>query len=99
MRLGDGGGVFGRLPDISPHSGHSEPPAAGGSAARKSPGRNVVPPNEAAGARTQDQRIKSPMLYRLSYSLGINRTEAARGSNRRLAAGRERRRPNARERT
>ena len=25
--------------------------------------------NEAVGARTQDLRIKSPLLYRLSYSL------------------------------
>ncbi len=26
--------------------------------------------NEGAGTRTQDQRIKSPLLYRLSYALG-----------------------------
>lgn len=25
--------------------------------------------NESAGTRTQDQRIKSPLLYRLSYTL------------------------------
>ena len=37
--------------------------------------------SEAAGTRTQDQRIKSPMLYRLSYSLGNNPTEARNGSN------------------
>ena len=37
--------------------------------------------SEAAGTRTQDQRIKSPMLYRLSYSLGDNPTEAGNGSN------------------
>ncbi len=27
------------------------------------------PVSEAAGTRTRDQRIKSPLLYRLSYSL------------------------------
>ena len=44
----------------------------------------VVPDDkasEAAGARTQDQRIKSPMLYRLSYSLGSHRTEAVGADN------------------
>ena len=33
------------------------------------PDRATPSGNEAAGARTQDLRIKSPLLYRLSYSL------------------------------
>ena len=41
--------------------------------------------SEAAGARTQDQRIKSPMLYRLSYSLESHRTADCDTGNR--AAG------------
>ena len=27
--------------------------------------------NEGAGTRTQDQRIKSPLLYQLSYTLSL----------------------------
>ncbi len=52
----------------------------GGSPAKSLPGRAMstdfvrrrCPPiieNEAAGTRTQDLRIKSPLLYRLSYNL------------------------------
>ena len=72
---------FGGFPNSSPNSDQSEPPTASRSSARKSKRRQGVIPSEAAGTRTQDQRIKSPMLYRLSYSLGDNRTEANGGSN------------------
>ncbi len=44
------------------NSGSSEPSVAEGSSAHKSPLPQAVPPNGAAGTRTQDQRIKSPML-------------------------------------
>ena len=52
----------GRLPNSSPNSGDFEPPAAEGSSAGKSNRRQALPSNGAAGTRTQDQRIKSPML-------------------------------------
>jgi integrase len=58
----------GRLPNSSPNSGPSEPPVAEPATARKSKPAKALPSNGAAGTRTQDQRIKSPMLYRLSYS-------------------------------
>jgi len=44
------------------NSGPSEPSVAKGSSAHKSPSPQALPPNGAAGTRTQDQRIKSPML-------------------------------------
>lgn len=44
------------------NSSPCEPPAAGGSPARESPSPQALPSNGAAGTRTQDQRIKSPML-------------------------------------
>jgi hypothetical protein len=44
------------------NSGSSEPPAAGPPPARKSLSPQALPANGAAGTRTQDQRIKSPML-------------------------------------
>jgi integrase len=44
------------------NSGPSEPSVAEGSSAHKSPSPQALPPNGAAGTRTQDQRIKSPML-------------------------------------
>jgi len=33
--------------------------------------RTAKKANEGAGTRTQDQRIKSPLLYRLSYALDL----------------------------
>jgi hypothetical protein len=63
------------------NSDASGPPVPPAENRRKPKRRHVVIPSEAAGARTQDQRIKSPMLYRLSYSLGVNPTEAAHRSN------------------
>ena len=50
----------GRLPNSSPNSGPSEPPVAEPATARKSKPAKALPPNGAAGTRTQDQRIKSP---------------------------------------
>jgi len=41
--------------------------------------------NECAGARTQDLRIKSPLLYQLSYALGrLRRAQRARPTGQRL---------------
>jgi hypothetical protein len=60
----------GRLPNSSPNSGPAEPLATDDPAERKSLCEQALPSNGAAGTRTQDQRIKSPMLYRLSYSPG-----------------------------
>ena len=61
------------------NSAPSSPPPPAAATRRKPKRRQVVIPtitiSEAAGARTQDQRIKSPMLYRLSYSLGNNPTD------------------------
>jgi hypothetical protein len=51
---------LGDLPNSSSHSGRSEPSSASGSTARKSKRQQVVTKSEAAGTRTQDQRIKSP---------------------------------------
>ena len=53
---------LGGLPNSSSHSGRSEPSSASGSTARKSKRQQAVTKNGAAGTRTQDQRIKSPML-------------------------------------
>jgi hypothetical protein len=44
------------------NSGPSEPSVAEGSSARKFLPPQALPANGAAGTRTQDQRIKSPML-------------------------------------
>jgi hypothetical protein len=52
----------GPLPHSSPNSDPSEPPAAEPLPARKSLPPQALPANGAAGTRTQDQRIKSPML-------------------------------------
>src|SRR5271154_1186697 len=38
--------------------------------------------NEAAGTRTQDLRIKSPLLYRLSYSLSASEKRTVPGGSR-----------------
>ena len=67
-------------------------------AAWKSKPAKALPANGAAGTRTQDQRIKSPMLYRLSYSPGLILPRRPRGTNelesgRRTSAARPRRRP------
>ena len=63
----------------------SVPPPPSAETGRQTNRRPAVVPDdeasEAAGARTQDQRIKSPMLYRLSYSLGSHRTEAVGADN------------------
>ncbi len=45
-----------------PNSGPSEPSVAQPATARKSKPAKALPANGAAGTRTQDQRIKSPML-------------------------------------
>ena len=59
----------------------SEPPATVPPTARKSKSGKALPANGAAGTRTQDQRIKSPMLYRLSYSPKTILPRAARRSS------------------
>jgi hypothetical protein len=50
----------GPLPNSSPNSGPSGPPAAEPPLVRKCLPGQALPPNGAAGTRTQDQRIKSP---------------------------------------
>ena len=52
----------GSLPNKSPNSARSGPSGRRRPARRKSPAPQALPPNGAAGTRTQDQRIKSPML-------------------------------------
>jgi hypothetical protein len=54
--------LSGPLPHSSPNSDPSEPPAAEPPPVRKSKPGKALPANGAAGTRTQDQRIKSPML-------------------------------------
>lgn len=45
-------------------------PCGGGLVCRRRAARQEKEKSEGAGTRTQDQRIKSPLLYRLSYALG-----------------------------
>ena len=75
-------GAFSEVaPRRSPNRAPSGPPLPPTETRRTPKRRKVVIPSEAAGARTQDQRIKSPMLYRLSYSLGDNPTEGSIAGN------------------
>ena len=76
------GGVFGGVGSQCPFRARPAPCRE----LPKSLTGNVVPSSEAAGTRTQDQRIKSPMLYRLSYSLGNNPTEGWIAGNMPFAA-------------